>query len=150
MNKTPIEKIFVHYNNDPSVGMFPYGYELDMHIPEGTEESEIKAIKDKVAELYELIEGEKPSYVMTDVDIKAEHEAEAKAYADELQASEDLANQMADMPEHCGLVTCHTCQNRFDSGAVEFLNIESDIHEQDVMTFKCPVCKTEEKSHILV
>jgi hypothetical protein len=34
-----------------------------------------------------------------------------------------------------------------DESAVEFLNIEEDMEGKDLLTFKCPVCKQEHKSH---
>lgn len=43
-------------------------------------------------------------------------------------------------------VRCHECDERFESDAVKFLNIESDIMERDLMTFECPECHTEQQS----
>jgi len=70
-----IKKAYVHFNNDPSVGMFPYGFELDVNI---LDVNSIEEIRTKISELYELMEGEKPTYVRFDVEIQAEIEAENK------------------------------------------------------------------------
>ena len=43
-------------------------------------------------------------------------------------------------------VYCDKCMNWIDEKTVEFLNIEEDIHGRDKLTFKCPVCGTENKS----
>lgn len=70
-----IKKAFVHYNNDPSVGMFPFGYEIEVNIDK-PELEELNEIREKIKELYEFIEGEKPSYVMFDFEVEAENEME--------------------------------------------------------------------------
>ena len=44
-------------------------------------------------------------------------------------------------------VYCSKCREEMDEKSVEFLNIEEDIMGADLMTFKCPVCKTEQKSN---
>ena len=72
-----IKKAFVHYNNDPSVGMFAYGYELEVSILTD-DPDELKAIKEKIADLYELTEGERPTWVMFDVEIAAQNAEEAR------------------------------------------------------------------------
>jgi hypothetical protein len=43
-------------------------------------------------------------------------------------------------------VRCFKCGD-LDERDVEFLNIEEDIQGKDVMTFKCPECKKQRKSH---
>lgn len=48
------------------------------------------------------------------------------------------------------MVKCHDCDEEFPSDSVEFLNIESDEFERDVMTFTCPKCKKEQKSLVFL
>jgi Zn finger protein HypA/HybF involved in hydrogenase expression len=43
-------------------------------------------------------------------------------------------------------VRCSKCKQDFDESKVKFLNIEENMQGQDVMTFKCPVCGSKEKS----
>lgn len=75
ISNSPIEKAFVHYNNDPSVGMFPFGFELECHIIDRDEQN-LNEIREKISELYELIEGEKPDYVKFDFELEQELAAE--------------------------------------------------------------------------
>lgn len=75
ISNPPIEKAFVHYNNDPSVGMFPFGFELGVHITT-RDKGELDEIREKIAELYELIEGERPDYVKFDFELEQEYQAE--------------------------------------------------------------------------
>lgn len=44
------------------------------------------------------------------------------------------------------LVYCDVCQERMDERTVKTLNIEEDIQGADVLTFRCPKCRTEQKS----
>ena len=44
------------------------------------------------------------------------------------------------------LVRCKNCQDWIREEKVEFLNVESDIFERDVLTFNCPFCKTRQRS----
>jgi phage FluMu protein Com len=43
-------------------------------------------------------------------------------------------------------VQCKTC-GELDEKLVEFADIEEDIFGADVLAFKCPKCKTIQKSH---
>lgn len=43
-------------------------------------------------------------------------------------------------------VHCKKCDYWMDERTVEFLNIEEDIQGRDLMTFRCPDCKTVQKS----
>lgn len=57
-------KAYVHFNADPSVGCFPYGY--DIEIPTFEEECR-EEIREKIKELYNFLDGEfLVSYVMFD------------------------------------------------------------------------------------
>lgn len=75
ISNPPIEKAFVHYNNDPNVGMFSFGFEITLHITT-RDADELNEIKEKISELYELIEGEKPDYVKFDFELEQELAAE--------------------------------------------------------------------------
>jgi Zn finger protein HypA/HybF involved in hydrogenase expression len=44
------------------------------------------------------------------------------------------------------LVRCARCQDWIREEKVEFLNVESDMFERDVLTFNCPDCKTRQRS----
>jgi Zn finger protein HypA/HybF involved in hydrogenase expression len=48
------------------------------------------------------------------------------------------------------MVKCHDCGKEFPSELVEFVDIASDIFGRDEMTFKCPCCKTEQKSLVFI
>ncbi len=43
-------------------------------------------------------------------------------------------------------VNCSKCHLWLDEKEVIFMNIEEDIQGADILTFKCPKCKTEQKS----
>lgn len=76
ISNPPIEKAFVHYNNDPSVGMFPFGFEITLHIT-GRDKEELDEIREKIGDLYELIEGEKPTWIKFDFELENELAAES-------------------------------------------------------------------------
>ena len=43
-------------------------------------------------------------------------------------------------------VYCKKCKVWIDEELVEALNIEEDFQGRDVLTFKCPECRTEQSS----
>ena len=43
-------------------------------------------------------------------------------------------------------VNCTKCRRWVDEDDTEFVDIEEDIQGADILTFKCPHCKTEQKS----
>ena len=44
-------------------------------------------------------------------------------------------------------VYCHDCKDWKDTEKVRFVNIEeSFLYGEDIMTFDCPTCKTQQKS----
>lgn len=43
-------------------------------------------------------------------------------------------------------VNCSKCHKWIDEEKVIFMNIEEDFEGADMLTFKCPICKTEQKS----
>ena len=43
-------------------------------------------------------------------------------------------------------VMCGKCKDWIPEDETEFLDIEEDIQGADVLTFKCPHCKTTQKS----
>jgi endogenous inhibitor of DNA gyrase (YacG/DUF329 family) len=43
-------------------------------------------------------------------------------------------------------VNCGKCHKWIDETEVIFVNIEEDFEGADMLTFKCPFCKTEQKS----
>ncbi len=72
-----IKKAFIHYNNDPSVGMFPYGYEMEVNI-ENMDIEDLNEVRKKIKELYEFIDGESPTWVMFDKEIELQNKQEAE------------------------------------------------------------------------
>jgi hypothetical protein len=44
------------------------------------------------------------------------------------------------------MVVCRACDGEHDVPDVEFVSIEEDVHGRDLMTFECPLTRTEEKS----
>lgn len=47
-------------------------------------------------------------------------------------------------------VRCKDCGKWMNTGKVEFLDIAEDIRGRDEMTFKCPGCKTTQKSLVRI
>ena len=45
-------------------------------------------------------------------------------------------------------VYCKHCQESKEVGRFKPINIEEDIQGMDIVTFKCPDCKTTQKSYI--
>ena len=43
-------------------------------------------------------------------------------------------------------VRCKTCDEWIDEDTTEFVNIEEDFQGRDILTFKCPKCKTKSES----
>lgn len=43
-------------------------------------------------------------------------------------------------------VYCRQCKAWIDEDTVDFLDIEEDFEGRDLMTFRCPTCKTISKS----
>ena len=43
-------------------------------------------------------------------------------------------------------VRCSNCNRWWAEEKTEFINIEEDFEGADILTFKCPKCKTEQKS----
>jgi hypothetical protein len=44
-------------------------------------------------------------------------------------------------------VYCKVCNQWYDEAKVMFINIEEGDRGQDIMTFKCPQCHSEQKSN---
>lgn len=77
-NRIPrIEKAYVHYSNDPSVGMFAYGFEIELNL-DTQDLHEINDARTRILDLYEFLEGERPDYCQFDFELKAEIEQEAE------------------------------------------------------------------------
>lgn len=87
---TSIRKAFIHFNNDPSVGMFPYGFECEVSL-DANDKERLEEAREAIKNLYEILEGEKPSWVMFDVEIQAQNEAEAQMEAE--RPNEEVAWQ---------------------------------------------------------
>lgn len=78
MTRIPtIEKAYVHYSNDPSVGMFAYGHEIGLHL-DTQDLDEINEARAAIIDLYEKLEGERPDWCQFDFELKAEAEQEAE------------------------------------------------------------------------
>ncbi len=43
-------------------------------------------------------------------------------------------------------VNCAKCHKWIDEKKTKFIDIEEDIQGADILTFECPLCKTEQKS----
>ena len=43
-------------------------------------------------------------------------------------------------------VYCKSCKKRFEEQNVKFVNLEENMYGEDVLTFICPECKTEQTS----
>jgi hypothetical protein len=49
-------------------------------------------------------------------------------------------------PPRLILVFCEKCDEWMGENETKFENIEEDVQGRDVLTFKCPDCKTKQKS----
>jgi len=63
-----------------------------------------------------------------------------------------LDPEMPDVRHQCKFerkvqVRCSKCDAWIEEELVEFRNIEEDMQGKDILTFKCPECKTVQKSH---
>ena len=45
-------------------------------------------------------------------------------------------------------VYCGKCKKWIDTDSTEFVNIQEGIFGQDIMTFICPTCKSEQESDV--
>jgi hypothetical protein len=55
--------------------MFAYGYEMDVNI-ENVSRLDLHSFRQKISELYEFIDGEKPTWVMFDKEIEEQNKLE--------------------------------------------------------------------------
>jgi len=72
--------------------MAPYGFELELSL-NSIDYSEINEIREHIADLYEKLEGERPSWVRFDAELKAEHEMEIKMNAERAKFEEEIGQE---------------------------------------------------------
>jgi len=77
----PIEKAVIYFRNDPSVGIHSATFEMGLYLdpscfPHTDDDAILNETRTKIADLYESIEGEAPTWVKFDFEIEAENKAD--------------------------------------------------------------------------
>ena len=75
----PIEKAVIYFRNDPSVGIHSATFEMGLYVER--DDADLTEIRKRITDLYELIEGEKPTWVKFDFEIEAENKADDERFA---------------------------------------------------------------------
>lgn len=165
---TPIEKAVISFLGDNSVGIHSATFNLEMYLDIGiyTEKrgKEImEGVRLEISNLYELINGDAPDYVLFDFEVRERDRAEksfddTQNEIDEGKARYDAEKLVEDMQDFItqedmrhvrpSKVKCFKCNQEHDASKVEFLDIFSDFEGRDNMKFVCPTCQRQQSSII--
>jgi hypothetical protein len=72
----PIESVTIYFRNDPSVGIHSATFQMEVFIDPMTQGDDLNETRTKIADLYEYLEGDKPTWVRFDFEIEAENRAD--------------------------------------------------------------------------